>query len=400
MTGTVRVRGRLVLPYDEVADGVVAVEAGSIVYAGPTQEWLSGRPDEALPDPVGTVLPGLVDLHCHGGGGDAVTTTDPDSARAVAEHHAGYGTTRLTASLVTAAPQVLLEQVRTLAPLVREGVFAGIHLEGPFLSRDRCGAQAPEFLTVPDTGLVDSLLAEAGGTVRSMTLAPELPGAAAVTAQLSDAGVVVALGHSDASYPVFRAALRDLGGRGLVTHLGNGMPPFHHRSVGPVGASLTEAAAGRAVVEVIGDGMHVDDGFVALVFAAAAPDAVVLVTDAMAAAGMPDGIYELGPQRVQVLGGVARLDAEGRPQGGGSGSREAASIAGGTAHLVEIVACAVRDAGVPLVDAVRAASHTPARVLGIAHDAGALLPGCAGDLVVVDDDLRPLRVMRRGRWLT
>ena len=400
MSGTVLVRGRLVTPDAEVPDGVVVVEEDTIVYAGATQQWRSRRPDDALPEPAGTVLPGLVDLHCHGGGGDAVTTTDPAAARAVAEHHAGHGTTRLMASLVTAAPDVLLEQVRMLAPLVRDGLFAGIHLEGPFLSRDRCGAQAPEFLSAPDTVLVDALLAEAGDTLRVMTLAPELPGAAAVTGQLREAGVVVALGHSDASYPVFRAALRDLDGQGLVTHLGNGMPPFHHRSVGPVGASLAEAAAGRAVVEVIADGMHVDDGFVALVFAAAAADAVVLVTDAMAAAGMPDGTYELGPQRVRVRDGVARLDEGASTRGASGRSGGAASIAGGTSHLVEVVAGAVLDAGVPLVAAVRAASFTPARVLGMGDRIGSLRAGCAADLVVVDDALRPQRVMRRGEWLT
>ncbi|MBA2775077.1 MAG: amidohydrolase family protein, partial [Nocardioidaceae bacterium] len=212
--------------------------------------------------------------------------------------------------------------------------------------------------------------------------------------RLRAAGVTVALGHSDASYAVFRRALRALDGQALVTHLGNGMPPFHHRAVGPVGASLTEAAAGRAAVEVIGDGMHVDDGFVALVFATAAPDSVVLVTDAMEAAGMPDGDYELGSQRVQVRAGVARLGADEQVDAA------PASIAGGTCHLVEVVARAVREAGVPLVDAVRAASQTPARVLRLAGERGALLPGRLGDLLVVDEELRPVRIMRHGEWLT
>ncbi len=150
---------------------------------------------------------------------------------------------------------------------------------------------------------------------------------------------------------------------------------------------------GRASVEVIGDGMHVDDGFVALVFAAAARDSVVLVTDAMAAAGMPDGDYELGSQRVHVREGLARLGADGEVDGAPS------SIAGGTSHLVEVVGCAVRQAGVPLVDAVRAASQTPARILGQAGERGALLPGRVADLLVVDERLRPVRVMQRGEWL-
>lgn len=392
MGDPVLVRGRLVTPVEEVADGVVVMEASTIVYVGSADEWRQRHPRVALPQPTGTVLPGLVDIHCHGGGGEAVTTTIADEARAVAAHHARHGTTSLLASLVTAAPDVLLDQVRALAPLVVAGEIAGLHLEGPFLSHRRCGAQAPEFLTDPDLDLIDALLAVAAGSIKVMTVAPELPGAAEAATRLRASGVTVALGHSDASYTEFRAALRALDGAGLVTHLGNGMPPFHHRAVGPVGASLAEAAAGRAAVEVIGDGVHVDDGFVAMVFATAAPDSVVLVTDAMAAAGMPDGDYVLGPQRVQVRDGVARL-------GGESRADAPPTIAGGTSHLVEVVARAVREAGVSLVDAVRAASQTPARILGVTGERGALLEGHSADLVVVDEKLRPVRVMRHGEWL-
>lgn len=394
MSDATLVRGRLVTPAEEVADGVVAVEKGMIVYVGSAHDWRRRHTQIALPESAGTVLPGLVDIHCHGGGGKTVTTTDADEARAVAAHHALRGTTSLVASLVTAAPEVLLDQVRALAPLVRADDFAGLHLEGPFLSHARCGAQAPEFLIEPDLDLIDDLLVIADGALKVMTIAPELPGAAEAAARLRAAGVTVALGHSDASYTVFRAALRALDGEGLVTHLGNAMPPFHHRAVGPVGASLAEAAAGRVAVEVIGDGVHVEDGFVALVFATAARGSVVLVTDAMTAAGMPDGDYVLGAQRVHVREGVARL--------GSSSDVDAAtrSIAGGTSHLLEVVACAVRKAGVPLVDAVRAASQTPARILGLAGQRGALLTGHVADLVVVDEELRPVRVMRRGEWLS
>ncbi len=270
MTEQVLVRGRLVTPVDEVADGVVAVEGGSITYVGAADDWRGQHPGVELPEPTGVVLPGLVDIHCHGGGGHAVPTTDQAEALAAAAHHALHGTTSLVASLVTAAPDVLLDQVRALTPLVASGEFVGIHLEGPFLSVARCGAQPPEFLIAPDLDLIDELLPIADGAIRVMTIAPELARADDAATRLRAAGITVALGHSDASYEVFRAALRSLDGHGLVTHLANGMPPFHHRDVGPVGASLAEAALGRAAVEVVGDGVHVDDGFVAMVFAAAA----------------------------------------------------------------------------------------------------------------------------------
>lgn len=387
------VRGQVVTPHEEIPDGVVSVAGERIGYVGPAEEWRQGHPETALPEPMGTVLPGLVDIHCHGGGGHAVMTADADEAIAVAAHHSLSGTTSMVASLVTAAPDVLLDQVRTLAPLVKAGKFAGLHLEGPFLSPARCGAQAPEYLIEPDLDLIDDLLSAADGAIKVVTIAPELPGAAEAATGLRAAGVTVALGHSDASYATFREALRSLDGDGLVTHLANGLPPFHHRDPGPIGAALEEAAAGRAAVEVIGDGVHVDDGFVGLVFASAAPGSVVLITDAMVAAGMPDGDYVLGPQQVQVRDGIARLS-------GDPGADPASlSLAGGTSHLVEVVARAVRQAGVPLVDAVRAASQTPARVLGLAGDRGVLRAGYLADLVVVDEELRPVRVMRKGEWL-
>lgn len=377
-------RGRVVTPDVVLGDGVVVVDGDRISDVCAVSDW-AGEPGAAL----GTLLPGLVDLHDHGGGGHAFTTTDPAEATAAARHHHRHGTASVTASLVTAAPDTMVAQVTALAPLVRQRLLAGIHLEGPFLSRARCGAQDPEHLRLPDPDLTRRLLETGGEAIVQVTMAPELHGYAEVAAQFREAGVVVALGHSDADHEVFAGALVRLEGRGLVTHLGNGMPPLHHRAAGPVAAALSAAARGEAVVELIADGVHTDAGFVNLVFAAAAPGSVVLVTDAMAAAGMPDGSYVLGPQAVTVVDGVARL-SEPAPQAG--------SIAGGTAHLLEVVATCVRT-GVPMVEAVRAASQSPARVLGIDADRGALAPGMSADVLVVDEHLSLRRVMRAGGWL-
>ena len=396
--GAVVLRGRLVLPERVVPDGVVVVEGETITFVGSTEEHLARQRDESgpglPPDLAGTILPGLVDLHCHGGGGATVTTDDARQAARVAAHHQACGTTSMLASLVTASPDVLVAQVAALAPLVSADDLAGLHLEGPFLSDRRCGAQAPQHLTAPDVLLVDRLLDAAEGSLRVMTLAPELPGAAEVVAVLRAAGVVVALGHSDADHDTFARALDALEGTGLVTHLANGMPPLHHRAPGPVGAALTAAARGQATVEVIADGVHVDDAFAELVFATSAPGHVALVTDAMAAAGMHDGEYDLGPQRVLVQDGVARLrGAAASPQPAGR-----AAIAGGTAHLLDVVR-RVASTSVGLVDAVRAASATPARVLGVADRVGSLTAGTCADLLVVDDALQLQQVMRHGRWL-
>jgi N-acetylglucosamine-6-phosphate deacetylase len=167
------------------------------------------------------------------------------------------------------------------------------------------------------------------------------------------------------------------------------MRPLHHRDPGPVAACLAAAARGELVVELVADGTHLADATVRTVFDLVGPDAILLVTDAMAAAGLGDGDYRLGPMDVRVADGVARIV---EPDG------SAGSIAGGVAHLLDVVRCTV-GAGVPLVDAVRAASRTPADALGL-RDVGRLEAGHRADLVVVDDGLRPRRVMRLGAWVT
>jgi N-acetylglucosamine-6-phosphate deacetylase len=400
-----QIRGAI--PTRGLSDGVVSVEAGVITDVAPAAAG-SGPPSP------GTILPGLLDIHCHGGGGHTFSTFDADEALAAAAYHASCGTTGVVASLVTAAPEDLLRQVRALAPLVADGRLLGIHLEGPFLSPARRGAHSPALLAEPDPALAGDLLEAGDGAIKIVTLAPERSGATAVARMLRAAGVVVAFGHSDADYATFASALDDADGSALVTHLGNAMPPLLQRAAGPIAAALAAAARDEASVELISDGVHVDAGFTRLVFSAAAPGRVVLVTDAMTAAGMPDGTYQLGPLRVRVTHGVARLapdddtgergDASGDELAGGAGPEPGAggqsaggAIAGGTSNLLRVVATAF-SAGVPLGDAARAASQAPARVLGLARR-GQLAPGMAADLVVTDENLAVRRVLRAGRWL-
>lgn len=372
------------VPTAGLTDGVVTVEDG--VVAGVAAAEAPG----ASRAPGTVILPGLLDIHCHGGGGHSFATTDPAEALAAAAWHAAAGTTGVIASLVTATPGDLLRQVRALASLVAAGELLGIHLEGPFLAPARRGAHSPWLLRDPDPALVADLLEAAGGAIKIVTVAPERPGAAPVAAMLRAAGVVVAYGHTDAGYECMARALAGASGDGLVTHLGNAMPALHHRAAGPVAAALVAAAGDEASVELIADGVHVDAGFTRLVFAAAAPGRVVLVTDATAAAGLADGDYVLGPLEVTVSGGVARLaPADGSPDG---------VIAGGTSALLRVVATA-RAAGVPVADAARAASSAPARVLGLSASRGALAPGMAADLVVTDENVALRRVMRAGQWL-
>jgi len=369
---------QVVTPARVLAPGWLHVQGERIVDVG---EGAPPRtPDLDLGDV--TVVPGFVDLHVHGGGGASFDSGTADAADVVAATHLGHGTTSMAASLVTDTRERMVEAVRELALLVQDGRLAGVHLEGPWLSPQRSGAHQPGSLTFPDPASVDALLGAGDGAVRMVTLAPELPGGTDAVRRLVDAGVVAAIGHTDATYDQAHAAL-DAGAR-LGTHLFNAMRPLHHRDPGPVGALLDSPVD----VELIADGVHLHPAVLRTVFAAKA-GRCILVTDAMAAAGAPDGDYALGQMAVEVREGVARL-----ADGAGTGA-----IAGSTLTMDAAVRFAVRTAGLPLLDVVHAASTAPARAWGL-DGVGAIEPGLRADLVVLDADLDVVRVMRAGAWVS
>lgn len=401
-------RGRVVTPDAVIDDGAIVVRGDRLAWVGHARAAQAAGVGDVVaaagePRPGTMLLPGLVDLHNHGGGGAGFpeAMTRDDAMLAVAEHRRS-GTTTLLASLVTADRRTLLARTALLAGLAEDGEIAGIHLEGPFLSHARRGAQSADALVAGDAGLVRELAAAARGHLRTMTVAPEVdgvggPGGAATA--LVEAGAIPSLGHTDATTEeaeeliaevagALREAARDGEPRRemTATHLFNGMRPLRHRDPGPVAACLAAAARGELVVELVADGVHLAPATVRSVMATLGADRVALVTDAMAASGMADGAYNLGPVAVAVRDGVARMTHPDRPEGG--------AIAGGTAHLIDVVRATV-GAGVPLVDAVRSASWVPARVLGMA-DVGGLVGGRRADVVITDAVLRVQRVLRGG----
>ncbi|MGO4596149.1 N-acetylglucosamine-6-phosphate deacetylase [Terrabacter sp. 2RAF25] len=336
----------------------------------------------------GTMLPAYVDIHCHGGGGSAFTDLSDEAAAAAARHHHAHGSTSLLASLVTMTPRELERGVAMLAELCDDGLVDGIHLEGPWLAEARCGAHDPTLLRDPSLAEVERLLELGRGHVRQVTLAPERDHGLDLVRWLASGGVHAAIGHTTAAYATVEAAVA--AGADIATHLFNGMDPWHHREPGAVAALLRSAARGHVTVELIADGAHLSDDTVRTVLDLVGADHVAFVSDAMAAAGVGDGAYVLGGLSVVVERGVARLRSD--PDGTAPGS-----IAGGTSHVGDIVARAV-GAGIPLPYAVRPATRTPARALGLA-DRGSLAAGSRADVVVVDDAARTTRVMRRGAWL-
>jgi len=362
--GTVHT-GRRVL-----ADGWVLLRDGAVLGLGTGPAPAAGTVVRAA-----HVVPGFVDLHCHGGGGAQVGGRGDaalEAVRTVAAVHRAHGTTTLVASLVTRPVGDLRETLVALTDLVADGTIAGAHLEGPWLSPLHRGAHDPDLLVDPDPADVESLVAT--GIVAMVTVAPELDGGLAAVQRIAGSGALAAIGHTDADEVVVRRAV-DAGAR-VATHLFNAMPPVHHRAPGPVLALLEDE---RVSVELIADGVHLHPLTLAHAARSAGPGRTVLVTDAMAAAGSADGRYVLGGLEVEVTDGVARL------AGGGS-------IAGSTLTLDAALRHAVTVAGVPLADALAAVTTTPAGLLG-RTDRGHLEVGATGGAVLLDDALDLVAVL-------
>ncbi|GAA4159873.1 N-acetylglucosamine-6-phosphate deacetylase [Gryllotalpicola daejeonensis] len=317
------------------------------------------------------LAPGFIDLHSHGAGGFAFD----DGAYAISkalEVHRAHGTTRSVISLVANPVDELCASLEAIADLaVEDELVLGAHLEGPFLAVERKGAHNPDFLIDPSPAAVERLIAAARGTLRQITLAIERENALEALDVFVEAGVQVAVGHTEADYEQARDAF-DRGAR-LLTHAFNAMPGIGHRAPGPVVAALQDP---RVTVELILDGVHVAPSVAKLAFAAA-PGRIALITDAMAATGSPDGAYKIGSLDVAVVDGVAKL----READGSLGS-----IAGSTLTLDVALRNAIELVGLPQAEAVAALTTVPARALGLEHRLGLLAPGFAADAVLLDHD--------------
>ncbi len=333
--------------------------------------------DATLDLPGRTLTPGFIDLHGHGGGGAGFDDGEQSIAAALAVHRA-HGTTRSVISLVANPVESLVESLRLVARLAADDpTIVGAHLEGPFLAPARRGAHAAEQLLAPDEDVVEILLSAAAGSLVQVTIAPELPGALDAIRRLAGAGVVVAVGHTDADEGTTHAAFD--AGATMLTHAFNAMPGIHHRAPGPVAAAFDDE---RVVLELILDGVHVNPSVARIAFRSA-PHRVALVTDAMAAAGSADGFYRLGSLNVTVKDGIAVLNGT-------------STIAGST--LTQDVALRTAlAAGIDESAAIEALTATPARALGRQSEWGMLAAGFAADLVVLDADLRVERAWAAGR---
>lgn len=361
---------RVVTGYHDLHDAWVAVDNGFIVDAG-----IGNPPSGQIEQVDGWLIPGFVDIHVHGGGGGSFSRAEVELATAF---HRRHGTTTMLASLVSEPIDELRRQVSALAPYVEDGSLAGIHLEGPFIAERRCGAHDPHVLVAPSGPVVEDVIAAGAGTIRMVTIAPELEGALAAISVFASHGILAALGHSDADAPTAHIGVN--AGATVITHCFNGMRPLHHRDTGLADVALLDS---RVTAELILDGHHLSDEITEIALRLLG-DRFIAVTDAVAAAGIADGRYALGGLEVEAVDGVVRL-----VDGG--------ALAGSTLTMDRAFEAIMTRFHRSPLDAVRATSTRPAALIG-RHDLGVLRPGARADLVLWHDHA-VARVMRNGEWI-
>jgi N-acetylglucosamine-6-phosphate deacetylase len=376
--------GKAITPKGEVANAGILIRDGEIEMVVPRSgvELPSGATEVRATD--STAIPGFVDVHIHGAGGHDVMEANETALSTITGRLAAFGTTSLLATTITASADDTCRSVEGIAKYISgqyqtndaRAEILGIHFEGPFLSKERRGVHPTEWLQLPSAELLQRFLHAAAGNARILTIAPELLGAMPCIDAARSLGMVVSIGHTDATYEQARAAVAH--GAHHATHVYNAMRPFTHRDPGVIGAVLTTP---EVTAELIADGIHVDEIAMKVLLQAKGAQGVVLISDGTSATGMPDGEYMLGGLEVTVNGGVCR-NAEGR-------------LAGSTLTLDRALRNIV-GLGIPFNDAVRMLTLNPATLLGIEFKKGALRTGADADIVLLNEALEIESVWTRG----
>lgn len=376
--------GKALTPTAEITDAGILIREGVIEELGPREGMRLPAGASEIPATDKTAIPGFIDVHIHGAGGRDVMEGSAEALASVTRTVARHGTTSFVATTVTASPEDTIRGVEGISRYISvqhetdetRAEVLGIHFEGPFLSPARRGVHPAEWLKLPSAELLEKLLQAAAGNALILTLAPELLGAIPCIDAARKAGMVVAAGHTDATYEQTRAGIAH--GIRHAVHVYNAMRPFSHRDSGVIGAVLTSP---EVTAELIADGVHVEETAMRVLLQAKGPERMILVSDGISATGMPDGKYMLGKLEVTVSGGVCR-NSEGK-------------LAGSTLTLDRALRNIVA-LGVPLAAAVRMLALNPATLIGIEFKKGALRTGADADILLLDEGLQLTNVWVRG----
>lgn len=327
------------------------------------------------------LIPGLIDIHTHGAVNYDAADGSTEGLHRMSKYYAAHGVTSWCPTMMSLDEPALAKAMRTIRDLTppEDGAhIAGINLEGPFLSKERCGAQNPDHLHAPDIDMFYRLYEESGEMIRLVTVAPEEPGALDFIREISKI-CTVSIGHTNADYALATSAFKE--GASHVTHLFNAMLPLGHRDPGVVGAAFDSGAT----AELITDGFHIDPAVIRIAHKTFGKR-LVLISDSLRCAGMPDGDYDLSGKPITLRSGKATL----------AGTD---TLAGSSIDLMEGLRRAV-SFGVPLEDAVYAATKAPAKVIGKEDEIGSIKPGCSADMVLLDKDLKIRNITVKGQVLS
>jgi N-acetylglucosamine-6-phosphate deacetylase len=363
----------IITPETIIPQGVVLVEGKKILQVG-SRSTVRVADDEfeMLHFEGQTLVPGFIDVHIHGGQGRDVMEGSLEAIEVVSKFLAAHGTTSYLATTVTASPIVTIQAVENLGKLISQDTggarVLGLHLEGPFISQEKRGVHPSEHIRPPSTRIFDELVKMSNNQVKLITLAPETPGGLDFIRHIRAKGILVSLGHSNATGEVARQAIQ--AGASNATHTFNAMRNFNHREPGILGAVLTDS---RIWAELIADGVHVDPVAIQMLLKCKGPRRILLITDALSAAGMPDGDYQLGSLPIRVSEGVCR-------------SREGV-LAGSTLTQDRALRNIVSWTGLPLEEAVYMVSRNPAESVGVSGFKGSIQAGYDADLVLLNYDL-------------
>lgn len=384
MTTTLLHAGRAITPTTDLHDAGILIRDGVIEAVGPRDSMTLPAGAREVDASGKIATPGFIDVHIHGAGGHDVMEATEDALKGISKTVAAHGTTSLVATTVTANPDLICKSTAGIARYIAlqhqaadsRAEVLGIHFEGPFISPVRRGVHPAEWIRSPSADMLAKFVEAAGGYAQILTIAPELLGAIPCIDAARKSGLVVGIGHTDATYEQARAAIAR--GAHHAVHVYNAMRPFSHRDSGVIGAVLTSP---EVTAELIADGVHVEDTAMKMLLQAKGAGCVILISDGISATGMPDGTYMLGELEVTVSGGVCR-NSEGK-------------LAGSTLTLDRALRNIV-NLGIPLADALRMLTLNPAKLLGIEYKKGSLRPGADADILLLDQSLQVTQTWTRG----